>query len=209
MCHQKNFAQQRFSQTIQIVFESSKCLRSRFEDSDSDSEAQIDFWIGHELKSESNLKSPYLTTPIYSFALLCHAHVDFESEIKSLPWKHNFSSVSLWIALKLETPTYLKISEVPPCPFFHKMLSKKLGLRDLWTQFCDNGSLLTIEMWACYICTIYLGPQLLPLIIFTPQDAGDIKELFRPPHPREQGCLSSESFQIKFMSKSPIDDAII
>ena len=46
------------------------------------------------------------------------AHVDFESEIKSLPREHDFSSISLWIALKLETPTYLKISEVRPCLFF-------------------------------------------------------------------------------------------
>ena len=147
------------------------------------SQLQIRNWI--ELPPFFN-STLILVEPLQRFAL-CKVCVDFESEIKLLPHEHDFSSISWWIALKLETPTYLKISDVTPCLFFHKILSKKF-MSDIvdpnsWTQFCNNGSLLAIEMWVCHICTIYLGPQVLTLMFFTPQDVGDIKEPFQPPHP--------------------------
>src|SRR6266481_1446215 len=44
--------------------------------------------------------------------------------------------------------------------------------------------------------------------ILTPQHAGDVKEPFQPPHPREQGCSSPDSFLIKFISKSGRYDVI-
>ena len=81
---------------------------------------------------------------------LCKAHVNFESETKSPSHEHNFSSISRWIALKIEICTYLKISEVLPYSFSHEILSNKIVSDRLAlnsrTQFRDNGGLLAFDM---------------------------------------------------------------
>ena len=81
---------------------------------------------------------------------LCKARINFESETKSLPREHDFSSISRWIALKIEIHTYLKISEVLPYSFSHEILSKnivsdRVALNSR-TQFRDNGGLLAFDM---------------------------------------------------------------
>ena len=81
---------------------------------------------------------------------LCKARVNFESETKSPPREHDFSSISRWIALKIEIRTYLKISEVLPYSFSREILSKKIVsdrvALNSRTQFRDNGGLLAFDM---------------------------------------------------------------
>ena len=63
---------------------------------------------------------------------------------------NTISHPSRWIALKIEIPTHLKISEVLPYSFSHEILSKKIVsdrvALNSQTQFRDNGGLLAFDM---------------------------------------------------------------
>ena len=100
-------------------------------------------------KRTGNYGSSRITKSLQRFAL-CKACVNFESETKLPPREHDFSSISRWIALKIEIRTYLKISEVLPYSFSHEILSKKIVsdrvALNSRTQFRDNGGLLAFDM---------------------------------------------------------------
>ena len=95
-------------------------------------------------------KPNIIRSAYYEHVALCKAHVNFESETKSPPREHDFSSISRWIALKIEICTYLKISEVLLYSFSHEILSKKIVsdrvALNSRTQFRDNGGLLAFDM---------------------------------------------------------------